>query len=107
MSDVDLDDELRAGTRAAWHRYLDVVAPFRPELHRYCLGLCGNLWDAEDLVQDALLRGFGTLGAVHQRNANPRGYLVRIATNLWIDRARRRYLYSRSESAAGSRPGQR
>jgi RNA polymerase sigma-70 factor (ECF subfamily) len=43
-----------------------------------------------DLIQETLLRGFATLGSVHGTIANPRGYLTRIATNLWLDAQRRR-----------------
>ena len=90
MDEIELPDRLRDGARGAWPRYLDVVAPFRPDLHRYCRKLTGNLWDAEDLVQDALLRGFAAMGMAHQPVRNARGYLVRIATNLWLDTLRRR-----------------
>ena len=83
-------DELRDGVRAAWHRYIDVIAPLRPVLHGYCRRLTGDVWDAEDLVQDTLLRAFGTLGSVFTRIENPRAYLLRTATNLWIDAVRRR-----------------
>jgi RNA polymerase sigma-70 factor (ECF subfamily) len=48
------------------------------------------LWAAEDLVQETLLRAFGTLGRVHTPVRNPRAYLLRTATNLWIDGERRR-----------------
>jgi RNA polymerase sigma-70 factor (ECF subfamily) len=90
MAEPELPDEMRAEAQAGWRRYVDLTAPFRPELHRYCVKLTGNLWDAEDLVQEALMRGYAVLSTVHQRIANPRGYLVRIATNLWLDTVRRR-----------------
>ena len=90
MGDFELPDELRDDLRAAWHRYIDLLAPLRPTLHGYCHRLAGNLWDAEDLVQDTLLRAFGTLGSVFTRIENPRAYLLRTATNLWIDTLRRR-----------------
>jgi len=83
-------DELRDDVRAAWHRYIDIVAPLRPVLHGYCRRLTGDVWDAEDLVQDTLLRAFGALGSVFTRVENPRAYLLRTATNLWIDAVRRR-----------------
>jgi RNA polymerase sigma-70 factor (ECF subfamily) len=95
MADFALPDELRARTQRGWARYVDLLAPFRPDLHRYCRRLTGNLWDAEDLVQETVLRGFATLGQVHQPIANPRGYLVRIATRLWIDALRRREVEAR------------
>jgi RNA polymerase sigma-70 factor, ECF subfamily len=96
-------DELRDDLRAAWHRYIDVVAPLRPVLHGYCRRLTGDVWDAEDLVQDTLLRAFGTLGSVFTRIENPRAYLLRTATNLWIDAARRR---GTEADALGSAPAE-
>jgi RNA polymerase sigma-70 factor, ECF subfamily len=85
MDNLELPDDLRDDVRAAWHRYIDFVTPLRPPLHTYCRRLTGSLWDAEDLVQEALLRGFGTLGLVHEPVSNPRAYLLRAATNLWIN----------------------
>ena len=90
MADAELPDALRDELRTAWHRYVDLLAPLRPALHGYCRRLTGNLWDAEDLAQDTLLRAFGTLGSLHQTIENPRAYLFRAATNLWIDTLRRR-----------------
>ena len=66
MAKVELPDEFREQTRLAWARYLDFLNPFRPELHRYCRRLTGDLWEAEDLVQDTLVRGFASLGVVHR-----------------------------------------
>src|SRR5262249_7905236 len=63
--------------------------PIRPELFRYCRYLTHSPWDAEDLVQDAMARAFVTLGCVSQAVPNPRAWLFRVASNLWIDRARR------------------
>jgi RNA polymerase sigma-70 factor (ECF subfamily) len=100
MADSELPDALRDELRGAWHRYLDLVAPLRPALHGYCRRLAGNLWDAEDLVQDTLLRGFGRLASIHHEVANPRAYLLRTATHLWIDALRRR----ESERAALGEP---
>jgi RNA polymerase sigma-70 factor (ECF subfamily) len=90
MANPDLPENTHEEIRAAWHRYIDLTSPFRPELHRYCRRLTRNPWDAEDLVQDTLLRAFATLGMVNGKIQNARGYLVRTATHLWIDTLRRR-----------------
>jgi RNA polymerase sigma-70 factor (ECF subfamily) len=90
MAYSEFPNEIRAEARATWHRYIDFTAPFRPELFRYCRRLTGDVWDAEDLVQEAMVRGFAVLGQVHRQIENPRGYLLRIATNLWVDTFRRR-----------------
>jgi len=90
MGEHEIPDSLRDELRAAWQRYVDLLAPLRPDLHRYCRRLTGSLWDAEDLAQDTLLRAFATLGNVHHRIENPRAYLLRVASNTWIDTLRRR-----------------
>jgi len=78
--------------RRLWFRYLDTVAPHRPRLHAYCLKLTGSIFDAEDLLQETLLKGFGTIGrGEFSSEAVPdvRAYLCRIATNAWIDEQRK------------------
>lgn len=80
--------------RALWFEFLDTIEGVRPRLHAYCLRLTGAVWDAEDLVQETLLRAFGSIGrgdlhGEHSRLERPQAYLCQIATNLWIDRVRR------------------
>jgi RNA polymerase sigma-70 factor (ECF subfamily) len=73
----------------AWRRFLDVHEPLRPQLYRYCRSLTRSPWDADDLVQDTLARAFVTLACMAGPPRNPRAWLFRIASNLWIDRVRR------------------
>lgn len=80
--------ELTGTLRPAWQRFLDVYEPLRPELYRYCRFLTRSPWDAEDLVQDTLARAFVTLGCLASDVPNPRAWLLRVASNLWIDRVR-------------------
>lgn len=89
MAEPESPDGMRDELRAAWHRYVDLLAPLRADLHRYCRGLTGSVWDAEDLVQDTLLRAFGQLGMIHHRIQSPLAYLLRTASHTWIDRVRR------------------
>lgn len=84
-----LPRELTKTVRAVRMQFLDQVEPFRDDLYRYCRGLTGSVWDAEDLVQETLLRTFAKLGEVHWDVAKPRPYLFAIATNAWTDRQRR------------------
>ncbi len=80
-----------AEVRASWQRFLDTFEPLRPELYRYCRSLTHSPWDAEDLVQDTLSRAFVTLGTLFGEAPEPRAWLFRVASNLWIDRARRHH----------------
>lgn len=101
MDDFQLSDGMRDELRAAWHRYLDRVAPFRPLLHGYCRKLARDVWDAEDLSQETLMRGFQRLAWHHDPIDNPRAYLLRIATHAWIDQLRRRDTEARLAPEAG------
>ena len=74
--------------RATWHRFLDEIEALRPELYRYCRFLTRSPWDAEDLAQDALARAFVALGQTASEIENPRAWLFRIASNVWLNRAR-------------------
>jgi len=84
------ETELPDVVRGSWHRFLDTYEPLRPELFRYCRHLTRSPWDAEDLAQDAMARAFVTLGKMGHPPANPRAWLFRVASNLWIDQVRRR-----------------
>jgi RNA polymerase sigma-70 factor (ECF subfamily) len=86
---MELSQELAGEIQQSWHRFLQRTESLRPDLHRYCRSLTGSVWDAEDLVQDTLLRGFAKLGEFSNPIDNPKAYLFRIATNLWVDRFRR------------------
>jgi RNA polymerase sigma-70 factor (ECF subfamily) len=89
MTDAGKRFANQAAVRGPWRRYLDSLVQYRPDLHRYCRRLTGNVWDGEDLMQDTLVRVFSLLGKVDANLENPRAYLIRTATNLWIDRVRR------------------
>src|SRR3954470_11042256 len=95
MSDPSTDpeiQELTATVTRSWRRLLEVYEPLRPVLYRFCRHLSRSPWDAEDLVQDTLARGFVTLGTLFRTVPNPRAWLFRVASNLWIDRMRRERL---------------
>jgi RNA polymerase sigma-70 factor (ECF subfamily) len=80
----DFTDQIRK----AWHEFIDKTESARPELYRYCRGLTGTVWDAEDLVQETLVRTFVRFAEIHDPIENPRAYLFRVASNFWIDRFR-------------------
>jgi RNA polymerase sigma-70 factor (ECF subfamily) len=63
--------------------------PLRSDLYRYCRHLTRSAWDAEDLCQDTLSRAYVTLGQMGEAPPNPKAWLLRVASNLWIDQVRR------------------
>ena len=86
--DPKVTDAIRRDVEAPWHRFLDLYEPLRPELYRYCRHLTRSPWDADDLAQDVLFRAFAKLGCKNEPPPNPRAWLFRVASNLWIDRMR-------------------
>src|SRR5262245_64396752 len=72
MAEPETPDTLRDDLRTAWHRFVDTLVPLRPALHRYCRRLAGNVWDAEDLAQETLLRAFGRWGVTYPPIREPR-----------------------------------
>jgi RNA polymerase sigma-70 factor (ECF subfamily) len=105
MTELPEPDALRDQLRASWEAYVDLLAPIRPDLWAYCRRLTRSVWDAEDLVQDTLLRGFGHLGHLGQKVENLRAYMLRTASNTWIDGVRRRTTEERILEERATKPG--
>ncbi|MFE1046354.1 RNA polymerase sigma-70 factor [Streptomyces olivaceus] len=74
----------------------DVFEEHRPVLLGVAYRMLGRLADAEDVVQEAWLRWSG---ADRSAVREPRGYLVRVATRLAVDRLRQ--IKSRGETYVG------
>ncbi len=75
-----------AGDEGAYRR---LVEPLRAELHAHCYRMLGSVHDAEDALQDALLRAWRGLRGFQGRSS-PRAWLYRIATNACLDTIARR-----------------
>lgn len=84
-----LDTAALRRAREARRDFLVAIEDHRPALFRYCRRLTGNIWDAEDLVQETLARGFARAAETHFDIRNPEAWLTRVATNAYVDGARR------------------
>jgi RNA polymerase sigma-70 factor, ECF subfamily len=84
-----IDPGVQAALRAARREFLACLDPYRADLHRYCRRLTGDLWEAEDLVQETLTRALTRAAQSPQEIDRPLAWLVRIATNAYLDWRRR------------------
>ncbi len=101
---IALAGAVRTGDEAAFNT---VAARHRRELLIHCYRMLGSLQDAEDAVQDALLRAWKYRESLKE-GAPVRPWLYRIATNTCLDAighdARRAALAARSSAEASGAP---
>jgi RNA polymerase sigma-70 factor (ECF subfamily) len=74
-------ERARAGDEDAFR---GIVEPHRSELHAHCYRMLGSAHDADDALQDALLRAWRGLGKFEGRSSL-RSWLYRITTNACLD----------------------
>src|SRR5258708_19253318 len=86
MSEEELIDAARRGDE---HAYRRLVEPRRSELHAHCYRMLGSVHDAEDALQDALLRAWRGLPRFEGRSSL-RSWLYTIATNSSLNLIARR-----------------
>ncbi|MFT3712263.1 MAG: RNA polymerase subunit sigma-70 [Archangium sp.] len=81
MSSEQLLASARAGNAKAFEQ---LVAPFRRELRAHCYRMSGSTHDAEDLLQDSLVKAWKGLGGFEGRSSL-RGWLYRVATSACLN----------------------
>jgi RNA polymerase sigma-70 factor (ECF subfamily) len=114
MSDTETEGRRIANEARERVRFEGEALDLADQVYRVARGLVGSREEAEDLMQDTYARAFRSWRSFTP-GTNLRAWLLRILTNLNIDRARRQqrrpetqpmeesdyYLYNRLEESAG------
>ena len=103
--EFDLIERARDGDERA---YEELIEGHRSELHAHCYRMLASTHDADDAVQDALIRAWRGLAGFESRSS-VRTWLFKIATNSSFDllqkRSRRELPIDRGKARVGESPG--
>ena len=86
VREQDLLERARGGDEGAFG---ELAESYRSELQAHCYRMLGSVHDAEDALQDAMLRAWRALGRFEGRSSL-RAWLYKIATNTCLDAIGRR-----------------
>ena len=78
-------------TDGGYETFAEMTIPLHSDLRRYCLAKAGSSWDADDLLQESLIKAYRWHVRFPDREIT-KPFLFRIAANAWVDICRSRKL---------------
>ncbi|MEF2967837.1 RNA polymerase sigma factor [Paenibacillus sp. M1] len=72
-----------------YETFAEMTLPLQSDLRRYCLAKAGSEWDADDLLQESLIKAYRWYTRFPNREIT-KPFLFRIAANAWVDICRSR-----------------
>ncbi|MFD2043369.1 RNA polymerase sigma factor SigW [Ornithinibacillus salinisoli] len=87
--DLIIKDKIKQVKKGDQAAYEDVVLFFQDKIFQHCYRMLGNKHEAEDIAQEAFIRAYVNIHS-YDENRKFSTWLYRIATNLTIDRIRKR-----------------
>lgn len=102
--DVLIKEKIKQVKKGDQDAFSDVVSLFQHKIYQHCYRMLGNRHEAEDMAQEAFIRAYINIDSFDE-NRKFSTWLYRIATNLTIDRLRKRkpdyYLDAEIKGAEG------
>lgn len=89
MSDISPEEDLALAREGDDDAFTRLVKPLHRELHAHCYRMLGSVHDADDALQDALLRAWKSLERFEGRSTL-RSWLYTVATRTCLDLAQAR-----------------
>jgi RNA polymerase sigma-70 factor, ECF subfamily len=89
-------DEVAAARHGDAGAFEALVAPYRRELRAFCYKMAGSIDDADDLLQEGLLRAWRGLAGFEGR-ASVRSWLYRVTSSACLDALKHRSARKRAE----------
>src|SRR5574342_324525 len=77
-------EELAAARTGDSQKFSELTESYRRELQVHCYRILGSLHEAEDMVQETMLKAWKHIGSYEGR-ASFRSWLYKIATNTCLD----------------------
>lgn len=79
---------------AGYETFAEMTFSLQSDLRRYCRAKAGSEWDADDLLQESLIKAYRWHTRFPERELT-KPFLFRIAANAWVDLCRSRKWESR------------